>query len=39
MKGDGFRFDLSLVFHLLTKEEKQLLGKMILEEKKNEQSK
>lgn len=33
MKDDGFCFDLSLVLHLLTKEEKQLLGQMILEGK------
>lgn len=36
MNGDRFRFDLSLVFHLLTKEEKQLLGQIILGGKKNE---
>ena len=36
MNGDRFSFDLSLVFHLLTEEEKRLLGQMILEGKKDE---
>lgn len=33
MNGDRFCFDLSLVLHLLTEEEKRLLGQMILEGK------